>query len=195
MKYCRAAIPTKKMSLHGNNLGSSMENQNDFSSRSMSSSSDDMQSLRNCPSTTETIPLPKPRVPPPIPQNAPIASSLPSPLYTSPVYRPDIDLSLPLNCVPERNQVTKIYFSLLPGDKSLVGVNYRMPEPLKCFVAIAQVKGLPTLLYHLFLRHLNQNELQLLSIWSCNQLLSKFHLLASLQLQWIIKLVDIRNSK
>jgi len=123
LKYCRAAIPTKKMSLHGNNLGSSMESQNDFSSRSMSSSSDDMQSLRNCPSTTETIPLPKPRVPPPIPQNAPIASSLPSPLYTSPVYRPDIDLSLPLNCVPERNQNARTV-KMFCGNSASQGVAY-----------------------------------------------------------------------
>lgn len=83
-----------------------MESHSDFSSRNTSCPSEDMQLQRNSSPTTETIPLPKPRVPPPLPLNAPIGTSFPSPpMYTSPIYRPDIDLSLPPNYIPERNQV------------------------------------------------------------------------------------------
>ena len=63
---------------------------------------------RNFPNEiAETIPPHnQQRVPPPLPTAFPVGTSFPSPpVYTSPLYRPDIDLSLPPNIVPERNQV------------------------------------------------------------------------------------------
>jgi len=105
LKYCRTAQPVTKMPLQGDNAGGSC-------------------------SSTETIPPSQSRVPPSLPATAPIgAAAFAGPSFpSSPIYRPDIDLSLPPNFEADRNQNTRTVQVFCGSNKSQV-VAYPPVQP------------------------------------------------------------------